>query len=292
MTTPHLPLSAAIIARDASRTLEAALRSLAFCDEIVVLDSGSTDGTPELARAAGARVEFREWTGFRDQKNAAAALCRHDWVLSIDADEEVTPALAHEIAALFSDGEPAPAGFSMPRSTRYLGREIRGAGWYPDRAIRLYDRRRGRWVGGRVHERVALDGAAGSLSADLLHAPYASLEHHIEKMNHYTTLAAETMHARGKRANWTHFALRPPLVFFKSWVLRRGFTLGAPGFVVSASSALAVFLKYVKLRELHRRGVAPDPAAAADHSDPATVAPHPPTGDQATTSPRKPSSSA
>lgn len=292
MTPGPLPLSAAIIARDASRTLEAALRSLAFCDEIVVLDSGSTDDTPALARAAGARVEFREWTGFRDQKNAAAALCRHDWVLSIDADEEVTPALAAEIEGLFSGGEPAPAGFSMPRLTRYLGREIRGAGWYPDRAIRLYDRRRGRWVGGRVHERIVLDGAAEPLAADLLHAPYASLEHHIEKMNGYTTLAAETMHARGKRADWTHFAVRPPLVFLKSWVLRRGFTLGVPGFVVSVSSALAVFLKYVKLRDLQRRGVARDPAAAADHSDPGTVDLQPPTGGQATTSARNPSSSA
>lgn len=291
MTAARPPLSAAIIARDASRTLAAALRSLAFCDEIVVLDSGSSDETLALARAAGARVEFRSWTGFRDQKNAAAALCRHDWVLSIDADEEVTPALAAEIVALFSQGEPTLAGFSIPRLTRYLGREIRGAGWYPDRAIRLYDRRQGRWVGGQVHERVSLEGEVGALAADLLHEPYAGLEHHIEKMNRYTTLAAETMHARGKRVNWTHFAIRPPLVFLKSWLLRRGFTLGVPGFVVSASSALAVFLKYVKLRELYRRGTPADPAAAADQSDPELSEPRADTGHHSATSARNDSSS-
>lgn len=266
MTTGRIPVSAALITRDARRTLGAALESVAFCDEVVVLDSGSSDDTPEIARAAGARVAHRDWTGFRDQKNAVTSLCSHDWVLSIDADEVVTPALATEITGIFSEGDPAAAGYSMPRLTRYLGREIRAAGWYPDRAIRLYDRRRARWVGGRVHERAVVDGVVASLGGDLLHDPYDTLEHHIEKMNRYTTLAAQTMHARGKPVNWTHWTLRPPLVFFKTYLLRRGFTLGAPGFVVSASSALAVFLKYVKLRELYRRGAAPDPAAAADHS--------------------------
>lgn len=266
MSTGRPPVSAALITLDAARTLDAALASVAFCDEIVVLDSGSTDGTPSRARAAGARVEHRDWTGFRDQKNAAAALCRHDWVLSIDADEAVGPDLAREIEALFAHGEPREAGWSMPRLTRYLGRDIRTGGWYPDRAVRLYDRRRGRWVGGRVHERVEVDGPVGRLVGDLHHDPYATLGHHLEKMNRYTSLAAETMHARGKPVGWSDFVLRPPLAFGKQYLLRRGFTQGVPGFVVAASTAMSVFLKYVKAWDLRRRNVPPDPAAAADRS--------------------------
>ncbi|MBT8404143.1 MAG: glycosyltransferase family 2 protein, partial [Gemmatimonadetes bacterium] len=136
-----LSISAAVITLDAARTIEAALASLDFCDEVVVLDSGSTDGTLDIARAAGARIATRAWTGFRDQKNAATALCRHDWVLSLDADEQVTPELAHEIRALFTAGRPTVDGYSVPRLTHYLGRPIRHGGWYPDRAVRLYDRR-------------------------------------------------------------------------------------------------------------------------------------------------------
>lgn len=260
------PVSAALITLDAARTLEAALASVTFCDEVVVLDSGSTDTTLDLARAAGARVEHRNWTGFRDQKNAAAALCRHDWVLSVDADETVTPELAAEIRRLFADGAPTAHGYTMPRLTRYLGREIRAAGWYPDRAIRLYDRRRGRWVGGRVHERVAVDGPVGALHSDLLHDPYATVAHHVEKMNRYTSLAAETMHARGKRVSWVDVVARPPLAFVKQYLVRRGFTHGVPGFVVAASTSMSVFLKYVKLWDRYRRGVPVDPAAAADRS--------------------------
>ena len=255
-----------MITRDALRTIGPSLRSLGFCDEVVVLDSGSSDGTPEVARAAGARVEHRDWTGFRDQKNAVAALCRNDWVLSVDADEEVSPELAGSIVELFAAGPPGPAGFTVPRLTRYLGREIRRAGWYPDRAIRLYDRTRGRWVGGQVHERVEVDGPAGALRGDLLHDPYAGLGHHLDKMNLYSTLAAETLHARGRRAGWTDVALRPPLAFARKYLAQRGVLDGLPGFIVSASTSMGVFLRYAKLWDLGRRGVAPDPAAARDQS--------------------------
>jgi glycosyltransferase involved in cell wall biosynthesis len=271
LTTHRPPVSAALITLDAIRTLGPSLASLAFCDEVVVLDSGSTDGTVEAARAAGARVEHRNWTGFRDQKNAVTRLCRHDWVLSIDADETVTPNLAREISALFAAAAPEPAGFTMPRLTRYLGREIRHAGWYPDRAIRLYDRTRGRWVGGQVHERVEVDGPVGGLRGELLHDPYADLGHHVAKMNRYSTLAAETLHARGRRAAWTDLALRPPLTFAKKYLAQRGFLDGIPGFIVAASTSMGVFLRYAKLWDLARRGVGPDPAAAADRSPPSEL---------------------
>lgn len=263
----RLPISAALITRDASRTLAAALASLDFCDDIVVLDSGSSDDTVALAARTGARVERREWTGFRDQKNAVAALARHDWVLSLDADETVTPPLRADITRRFAHGPPADvAGFTCSRLTRYLGRDIRGAGWYPDRAIRLYDRSRGRWVGGLVHERVEVDGPVGLLDGDLLHDPYADVFHHFQKMNDYTTLSAETMHARGRRPRWSDLALRPPATFAKKYVAQRGVLDGIPGFVVSVSSSMAVFLKYLKLWDLARRGVPRDPAAAADRT--------------------------
>ena len=266
-----VPISAAVITLDAARTLEAALASLDFCDEIVVLDSGSTDATLGVARAAGARIATRDWTGFRDQKNAATALCRHDWVLSLDADEEVTPELALEIRALFSAGPPPAAGYSVPRLTHYLGRPIRHAGWYPDRAIRLYDRRRAEWVGGQVHERVVVDGPVARLAGDLLHHPYATLAHHIGKLNRYSTLAAETLHARGRSAGWTDLAFRPPFAFLKKLVPQRGLLDGVPGLVVALSTATSVFLKYAKLWDLERRGVPRDPTAAADRSDPDTL---------------------
>ena len=265
---PRLPVSAALITRDAIRTIAQTLASLGFCDEVIVLDSGSTDGTIEAAEAAGARVEHRDWTGFRDQKNAAARLCRNDWVLSVDADETVTPALAREISDLFAEGRGEGAGFSVPRLTRYLGRDIRHAGWYPDRAIRLYDRRQGRWIGGQVHERVEVDGAVGMLHGDLLHDPYAGLGHHLDKMNRYSTLAAETLHARGRRAGWTDLAFRPPAAFAKKYLAQRGFIDGLPGFIVAASTSMGVFLRYAKLWDLARRDTPRDPLAAADRSPP------------------------
>jgi glycosyltransferase involved in cell wall biosynthesis len=266
------PISAAVITLDAARTLEESLASLAFCDEIVVLDSGSTDETLEIARAHGARVAHRDWSGFRDQKNAATALCARDWVLSIDADEVVTPELAREIADLFADGSggnpgPAAVGYSIPRRTRYLGRDIRHAGWYPDRAVRLYDRRSAEWVGGQVHERVVVDGPVERLSGDLLHHPYATLAHHLDKLNRYSTLAAHTLHSRGRRAGWSDIAFRPPLAFIKKMLPQRGILDGVPGLVVALSTATSVFLKYAKLWDLARRDVPRDPAAAADRSD-------------------------
>ena len=266
-----LPLSAALITLNAERTLEAALASVRFCDEVVVLDSGSTDGTLEIARAAGARIETREWTGFRDQKNAVTELCRHDWVLSIDADEAVTPELADEIRSLFADGAPTAQGYSIPRSTRYLGRRIRYSGWYPDRAVRLYDRRHAEWVGGQVHERVTVEGRVERLGGDLLHDPYATLSHHVEKLDRYSTLAAETLHARGRTAGWTDLVFRPPLVFLKKMLPQRGVLDGVPGVVVALSTATSAFLKYAKLWDLERRGVPRDPTAAANRTSSASV---------------------
>ncbi len=266
--TRRLPISAAVIARNATRTLGATLASLDFLDDVVVVDSGSSDHTVALARESGARVSYRAWTGFRDQKNAAAALARHDWILSLDADEAVTERLRDDIARRFDPAPPSVAGFQVSRLTRYLGREIRGAGWYPDRAVRLYDRTRGRWVGGQVHERIEVDGPVDALVGDLLHDPYADIVHHLAKMNEYTTLGAETLHARGRRPRWSDLAVRPPATFLKKYLAQRGMRDGIPGFVVSASASIAVFLKYAKLWDLARRGAPRTAEAAADESPP------------------------
>jgi glycosyltransferase involved in cell wall biosynthesis len=239
-----------VITRDEAAHIQACLASVAWADEVVVVDSGSTDGTPDLARATGARVLVRDWPGYAAQKNFAAAQASHDWILSVDADERVTPALADEIRRRLAD-EPSAAGFRVPRVTWYLGRWIRTTDWYPDLQLRLYDRRRADWPPRTVHESVAARGAVGRLTHDLEHFAYRDLSHHLETMNRYTTLAADQMAAAGRRANLGDVLLHPPAAFLRNFVLRRGFADGSAGFIISALNGFYVFLKFAKLWAHH-----------------------------------------
>jgi glycosyltransferase involved in cell wall biosynthesis len=239
-------LTVTVITRNESANIEAALASVSWADEILVVDSESTDDTAAIARRSASRVETRPWPGYSAQKNYAASRASNDWIFSLDADERVTPALAAEIRSLLAT-EPPHRGYRVPRISHYLGRWIRGTDWYPDYQLRLYDRRAGEWNGRRVHESVRLaDGAPGQLTHDLQHYPYRDISHHLATIDRYTTLAAEQMHADGRTASLAGVVLHPPFAFFRNYILRGGFRSGGAGFVVSTLNSYYVFLKLAK----------------------------------------------
>lgn len=256
-------VSVTVITKDEAANLAAALDSVAWADEIVVVDAESTDATVDIARRYTAHVVVRTWPGYVAQKNFAAQIAAHDWIFSLDADERVTPALAAEIQALMRS-EPAAPGYRVPRLTRHLGRWIRSTDWYPDYQLRLYDRRRGRWTGRLVHESVQVDGPVVDLASDLQHHAYRDLSHHLQTMDRYTTLAARQMYDDGRRAGWTDLALHPPAAFLRNYLLRGGFRDGIPGLVISTLNATYVALKFAKLWELcsHSTSTRPAPGAA------------------------------
>lgn len=244
-------LTVTVITRDEAAHIAAALESVAWADEIVVVDARSSDETVAIARRFTDRVVERAWNGYIDQKNHAAGLASHDWILSIDADERVTPELKKEIRAVLS-GEPAAHGYRIPRVCYYLGRWIRTTDWYPDFQLRLYDRRDGRWAGRYVHESVEVGGPVGRLRNDLQHFPYRDIAHHIQTIDRYTTHAARQMSERGRRAGLVDLVLRPPLAFLRNYVVRGGFRDAGPGLVVSLLNSYYVMLKFAKLWESTR----------------------------------------
>jgi glycosyltransferase involved in cell wall biosynthesis len=244
-------LTVTVITRNESAHISALLQSVAWADEIIVVDARSTDDTVAIARQHATRIEVRDWPGYSGQKNYAAELAAHDWILSLDADERVTPELGAEIRELLAR-EPSARGYRVPRVTWYLGRWIRSTDWYPDYQLRLYDRRAGRWNGRRVHESVDLEGQPGVLRHDLQHYAYRDLSHHLSTIDRYSTLAAEQWFDEGRRTNALEAAIHPPFAFLRNYVLRRGLTDGGPGLLVSALNSYYVFLKLAKLWELQR----------------------------------------
>jgi len=231
----------------------AALKSLAFCDEIVVVDCGSTDRTCELAERVGARVIVNApFPGFVTQRNLALERARNDWVLCLDADERVTPELRDEIQALRRTG-PAHAGYRVPRVSFYLGRWIRATDWYPDLQLRLFDRRRGRWRGGQVHESVAVEGSVGRLRHELEHRPYADVAEHMRRIDDYTTLWARQEFEAGRRTSALEMAGAPAWAFLRNYLLKGGLRLGTVGLTVSALNTYYTFAKLAKLDERLRQ---------------------------------------
>ena len=238
-------ISATIVTLNEERNIVRAIRSLACADEILIVDSGSTDRTREIAAELGARVIEEPWHGYAAQKNFAACSAAHDWILSLDADEELTPELATEIAALKQN--PAPRdGYTFPRLAQYLGRWIHHSGWYPDRKLRLYDRRKGKWVGEYVHESVRVEGSAGELRGNLLHYTCASLSEHMRTLDRYTTLAAQELAARGTRVSSIRLTIDPAWTFFRTYFIQRGFLDGRQGLIIAVMAGLYTFLKYAK----------------------------------------------
>lgn len=251
------PISACVITLDEAERIDACLASLAWCDEIVVVDSHSRDETRARAAARGARVIERDWPGFAAQKEFAIRAAAHEWVLVVDADERVSEALRDEIVARRRGGFGGAAGYSLPRRSQYLGRWIRHGTWYPDRSVRLFDRRRGRFEARAtydLHERVALDGPVVALAHDLLHEPYRSISEHLRTIDRYTTIMAEGMNARGRRARVGDLVLHPAWRFFQFYVLKAGFRDGWRGLLLAYLAAHYVRLRYAKLLALQRGG--------------------------------------
>jgi glycosyltransferase involved in cell wall biosynthesis len=246
------PLTVTIITLNEAAHIGAALDSAAFADEILVVDSGSSDETAGIARTRGARVLTRAWTGYVDQKNFAAGQASHDWILSLDADERIPAALAGEVRGVLA-GEPPYHGYRVPRVTFHLGRWIRTTDFYPDYQTRLYDRRFARWRGRYVHESVSVDGPSGRLKHDLEHYSFADLRDQIERINQYSTLAARQMYEAGRRTGPIEILVHPPAAFLRNYVLRRGFLDGSAGLTISLMNAWSVGLKFMKLWELQEK---------------------------------------
>lgn len=251
-------VSACIISFNEEDRIADCLRSVEWCDEALVVDSHSTDRTREIAASLGARVIERDWPGHVAQKEFAIREAQHDWVFCIDCDERVSERLRGEIEALRAAQFPVHAGWRFPRCSNYLGRWIRHGTWYPDRQLRLFDRRRGRWGGHNPHDRVELDGSRGELRGDLLHLPYRSLSEHLRTIDSYTTIMAEGLRQRGKRASPLDLWTRPALRFMNFYLLRLGFLEGWRGFLMACLAAQYVRLKWSKLLIL-QRDVTPGP---------------------------------
>jgi glycosyltransferase involved in cell wall biosynthesis len=245
-----VPLSVAIIARDAQSQIGACLESVAFADEVVVVDSGSTDSTCEVARAHGARVETREWQGFGKQKQHAVSLARHDWVLCLDVDERVTPELQASIRAALR--EPRYHAWRMARRNRFLGRWLAHGEGYPDWSLRLFHRAHASWSSDDVHEAVLTTAQVGRLDGDLLHDSAEDIATYIAKQNRYTSLHAALLHRQGVRASYGRLLASPLVRFLKFYLLRGGFLDGGPGFAHVVIGCNNTFHKYLKLIELQK----------------------------------------
>lgn len=249
MSTTPIRISATIITFNEERNIARVIESLRCCDEIVILDSGSNDRTVEIATKLGARVVEASWRGYAAQKNTAVELAAHDWILALDADESVSEALEAEIWHIKKSG-PQYDAYTMPRLAQYLGRWILHGGWYPDRKIRLFDRRKARWEGDFVHESVKVNGTVGHLKSNLLHFTCDSLSEHLRSMDRYTTLAAQEVASREKAVSFGRLLFEPAWTFVRTYLLQGGFLDGFEGLAIAYMAGLYNFVKYAKARAM------------------------------------------
>lgn len=239
-------VAVAIITRDEAHSIEACLRSVAWADERIVLDSGSTDDTVAICRALGAAVESTDWPGYGAQKNRAIARCSCDWILSLDADEQVTGELRAEIEqAIAAPGDAA--GFRMPRLSSYLGRPMHHSGWWPDHVTRLFRKGRARFSDDPVHERLIVDGHVGTLRNPLLHEAFVDLDEVLDKVNRYSAAGARQMLAAGRKATLRSAIGHGAWTFIRTYLLRAGFLDGREGFMLAVSNAEGAYYRYLKL---------------------------------------------
>lgn len=229
------------------------LSGVQWADELIVVDSGSTDRTVERAKSFTRHIMKVEWKGYGATRNLALTQCTGDWVLWLDADERVTPELSAEIQHIVEKNEKEIGGYSIARRAYFLGRWIKHCGWYPSRVTRLFRREMGRFTENNVHEQLRVDGVVRELRHDLLHYTDPDLRHYFAKFNRYTSLAADDLHAAGRSFRFHDLLVRPPFQFFKMYIVRLGFLDGLQGFILSVVSSAYVFAKYAKLWELQRK---------------------------------------
>jgi len=239
-------VSATIVACNEARNLARALRSLACADEIVLVDSGSTDQTPAIAASLGARVSHQPWLGYATQKNIATDHAQYDWILSLDADEELDAAAQSAILS-WKGSQPSADGYRFARRARYLGRWILHSGWYPDYKVRLFDRRKAGWQGKYVHESVVVNGRVATMPGEILHYTCDTLEEHRQRIELYTDLAAQEMRERGETLNFLQHWFDPLWVFIHTYFFRLGVLDGHQGFLIATMAARYVRRKYAKL---------------------------------------------
>ena len=248
-------LSVTIITFNEEKNIKDCLDSVKWADEIVVIDSFSTDRTVEICREYTDRVYQNKWQGFVDQKKFALTKASHNWVLSIDADERISDELREEIKEVLSDNLKHD-GYYMPRKTFYINRWILHCGWYPDHKIRLFKKDKGRWEGTRgtaIHESVKVNGRVGYLKGDILHYSFPTISSHLKTINSFTSISSSENFKKGERTGILSILLRPPFNFFKMYILKLGFLDGLPGFIVSVLSSYHVLIKYAKMWELERQ---------------------------------------
>jgi glycosyltransferase involved in cell wall biosynthesis len=250
-TKQKTKLSVYMITYNNARTVGRALESVKWADEIIVVDSFSTDKTAEICQKYTDKIFQRRWPGHRDQYQYAADLTAHPWIMFVDADEEVSPELAEEVRRELGGGAEEVDGFFVYRRTFYLGRWIRYGGWYPDGEIRLYRRDKGRWEGG-LHARVVVDGRVQPLKNLCHHYTYRDISDQIQTIDKYSRIAAEDMAQKGEKFSFFKLLCHPPFRFIKEYFFKSGFRDGLPGLVIIISTRYYVFIKYAKLWELTR----------------------------------------
>jgi glycosyltransferase involved in cell wall biosynthesis len=247
-------VSAIVVCFNEEENIGECLRALSWCDEIVVVDSFSTDRTVEICRRHTDRVIQRAWAGYRDQKAFAHSQATKDWVLLVDADERVTPELRQEIRQALAEDRGEYCGYALPRLTFYLRRWWRRGGWYPDYTIRLFRRDRAAWEGTDPHEKVVVEGKVRRLRHPLHHFTYRDMEDHVQRINRFTSISSRELRTTNRPWRLLDALFRPAGRFLRSYVLQRGFMEGFAGFYVAVTAAMYVFLKYAKLWELEMEG--------------------------------------
>jgi glycosyltransferase involved in cell wall biosynthesis len=252
MTQPRTSVSAFIVCCNEEKQIRRCLASLTWCDEVVVVDSGSTDRTLDICREFNTVIHHRDWTGYIDQKRHALGLCQSDWVLNLDADEEVSPELRSAIESILQRdkrGEGVADGYALSRVVHYLNRWWRKGGWYPEYRLRFCRRSKVSWGGEEPHEKALIAGSVDRLSEELRHFTYEDLSYHVRRANTLSSNAAAALHGKQRNVSAHQIVFRPLVRFFKFYIVKRGFREGLAGFIVAWIEATQVLLKYAKLWE-------------------------------------------
>jgi glycosyltransferase involved in cell wall biosynthesis len=247
-----IKISAAIITFNEEKNIKRCIDSLSFCDEIVVVDSLSSDDTCNIARELGAKVIDQKFLGHIAQKQLAVDSCTNEWILSLDADEEVSDELRNSILKLVRSPFNHDA-YSMNRISFHLGRWIKHGGWYPDKKVRLFNKTKAKWGGYNPHDMVIVDGTTGHINGDIKHYVFKDLRHNIDTNNSYSSIMAEDLDKNGKNFSYTKLFFKPIGKFFETYIYKRGFLDGMPGFIIAVGAAYSMFLKFAKLWEIQNK---------------------------------------